>query len=113
MNEISTTALADVIPGLGKSFTQASADATRRYCEQSESFAKALGEWNNEVSHFLAHRATRNSDTITRIIKCDNLQDVVTAQAQWIQDAADDYLKEMSKLMEVNGRIVGGLFRAN
>ena len=111
MDDINTQAIAEVIPELGKSFAQASSDATRRLCEQSESFAKTLGEWNAEVSHFLTHRATRNSEAMTRIARCQNGSDVFAIQAQWLQDTADDYLKEMSKLMEVNSRIMCGLLR--
>jgi hypothetical protein len=113
MDEISTQALAGVLPELGKSFAQASSNATRRLCEQSESFARTVGEWNAEVSHFLAHRATRNSETMTRTAKCQSIPDVLAVQAQWVQDTADDYLKEMSKLMEVNSRIMCGLLRQN
>jgi hypothetical protein len=44
--------------------------------------------------------------------KCQNLPEVFAIQAQWVQDAADDYLKEMSKLMEVNGKLVSSLMRS-
>ena len=113
MNEMSTQAFSEVIPEIGKSFAQASSNATRRLCEQSESFTKTLGEWNAEVSHFVTHRATRNSDTMTRIAKCQNGPDVFAVQAQWLQDAADDYLKEMTKLMEVGSRIMYGVLKSN
>jgi hypothetical protein len=43
--------------------------------------------------------------------RCQNGSDVFAIQAQWLQDTADDYLKEMSKLMEVNSRIMCGLLR--
>ena len=113
MNEMGTQAFSEIIPEIGKSFAQASSDATRRLCEQSESFAKTLGEWNAEVSHFLTHRATRNSEAMTRMARCQNGSDVFAIQAQWLQDAADDYLKEMSKLMEINSRIMCGVPKSN
>ena len=113
MDDMNTQALAEVIPELGKSFAQASSNATRRLCEQSESFAKTLGEWNAEVSHFVTHRATRNSEAMSRMVKCQNGSDAFAIQAQWLQDAADDYLKEMSKLMEVNSRIMCGVLKSN
>ena len=113
MDDMNTQALAGVVPEFGKSFAQASSDATRRLCEQNESIARTLGEWNAEVTHFLAHRATRNSEAMTRMARCQNGSDVFAIQAQWLQDAADDYLKEMSKLMEVNSRIMCGVLKSN
>jgi hypothetical protein len=113
MDEMSTQPFAEVVPELGKSLAQASSNATRRLCEQSESFARRLGEWNAELSHFFARRAMRNSEVMTRATRCQNVSDVLAVQAQWVQDTADDYLKEMSKLMEVNGRIISGFFRPN
>jgi hypothetical protein len=113
MDDMNTQALVEVIPELGKSFAQASSNATRRLCEQSESFAKTLGEWNAEVSHFVTHRARRNSEAMTRMVKCQNGSDAFAIQAQWLQDAADDYLKEMSKLMEVSSRIWCGALKSN
>jgi hypothetical protein len=50
---------------------------------------------------------------MTRIAGCQNGSDVFAIQAQWLQDAADDYLKEMSKLMEVSSRIMCGVLKSN
>ena len=97
------------MPDFGVSFVQASSDATRRLCEQSQSVAKTIGEWNTEVSHFLSHRVARNGETLGRMTKCQNLPEVFTIQAQWVREAADDYLREMSKLMEANSRIMSGM----
>ena len=41
--------------------------------------------------------------------KCQNSPEVFAIQSEWVRDAADDYLKEMSKLMEVNSRIMSGM----
>jgi hypothetical protein len=41
--------------------------------------------------------------------KCQSFPEVCTIQAQWVQEAADDYMKQINKLMEVNSKIVGGL----
>jgi hypothetical protein len=51
----------------------------------------------------------RNGEVIGRITKCQGLSEIVSIQVGWVQDAADDYLKEMTKLMEVSGRIMGSL----
>ena len=44
-----------------------------------------------------------------RVTRCQNFPEVFAIQAQWVQDAADDYLSEMSKLMEVNSKIMSGM----
>src|SRR5690242_19472605 len=95
MDEVTTSPLAAAIPQLETSFVQASSDATRRLCEQGESLAKTVGKWSTEVSHFVTRRATRNAEAMTRIAKCQNFPDMLAVQAQWVQDATDDYLKDM------------------
>jgi hypothetical protein len=105
MDEVRKSELAD----FGASFAQASSDATRKLCEHGQSVAKTISEWNAEVSDFLSHRAARNSEAMGRMAKCQNLPEIFTIQTQWVQEATDDYLKEMSKLMVVNSRIMGGL----
>jgi Phasin protein len=109
MNEVRKSEFAGAMPALGASFVQASSDATRRLCEQGQSVAKTIGEWNTEVSHFLSHRVTRNGETLGRMTKCQNVPEVFAVQSEWVRDVADDYLKEMSKLMEANGRIMSDM----
>jgi Phasin protein len=105
MDEVRKSELAD----FGASFAQVSSDATRKLCEHGQSVAKTISEWNAEVSDFLSHRAARNSEAMGRMAKCQNLPEIFTIQTQWVREASDDYLNEMSKLMEVNSRIMGGL----
>jgi len=38
-----------------------------------------------------------------------SLPEIFVIQTQWWQDAADDYLKQATKLAELNNRIIGGL----
>lgn len=93
---------------LGASFAQVSSEAARRLCEQSQSMAQNISEWNAEISQFLSHRAARNGETLRRITQCQNLPDVFGIQAQWFQDATEDYLREIGKLTEVNSKFMGG-----
>jgi hypothetical protein len=109
MNEVRKSEFAGAMPDFGVSFVQASSDATRRLCEQGQSVAKTISEWNTEVNHFLSHRVAQTGETLGRMTKCQNLPEVFAIQAQWVREAADDYLKEMSKLMEANGRIMSGM----
>ena len=53
MNEVRKSEFAGAMPDFGGPFVQASSDATRRLCEQGQSVAKTISEWNTEVSHFL------------------------------------------------------------
>ena len=109
MSEIRKPEFAEAISSLTGPFAQASSDATRRLCEQGQSVAKTISEWNTEVNHFLSHRVAQNGETLGRMTKCQNLPEVFAIQAQWVREAADDYLKEMSKLMEANSRIMSGM----
>ena len=109
MSEVRKPEFAEAISSLAGPFAQASSDATRRLCEQGQSVAKTISEWNTEVSHFLSHRVARNGETLGRMTKCQNLPEVFAIQSEWVRDAADDYLKEMSKLMEANSRIMSGM----
>jgi hypothetical protein len=97
------------MPDLSASFVQVSSDATRRLCEQGQSVAKTLSDLNTEVSQFVTYRVARNGEAMGRLTKCQSLPEAFAIQAQWVQDAADDYLKEMSKLMVANSRIMSGL----
>jgi hypothetical protein len=97
------------VTDFGASIVQVSSDATRRLCERGQSVAKTFSEWNAEVSHFLSQRAARNGEAMGRIAKCQSFPEVCTIQAQWVQEAAGDYMKQMNKLMENNSKIMGGL----
>jgi len=109
MNEVRKPEFAEAISGLTGPFAQASSDAARRFCEQGQTVAKTMTEWNTEWSQFLSQRAARNGEALGRMTKCQNVPEVFAIQAEWVRDAADDYLKEMSKLMEANSRIMSGL----
>ena len=109
MNEVRKPEFAEAISGLTGPFAQASSDAARRFCEQGQTVAKTMTEWNTEWSRFLSHRAARNGEVLGRMTKCQNFPEVFAIQSEWVRDAADDYLKEMSKLMEANSKFMGSL----
>jgi Phasin protein len=111
MNEVRKPEFAEAISSLA-GFAQISSDATRRLCEQGQSAVKTISERNTEVSRFLSHRVAQNGETLGRMTKCQNFPEVFAIQAQWVREAADDYLKEMSKLMEANSRIMSGMLRS-
>ena len=108
MNEVIKPELGGPMPDLA-SFTQASSEATRRLCEQGQSIAKTISEWNTDVGHFVSHRAARTSEAMARMAKCQSFPDIIAVQTQWWQDAAEDYLKEASSLAQLNSKIIGDL----
>ena len=109
MNEVRRPEKADAVLDLGSSLTQVGSEATRRLCEQGQTVAETMTELNTEVGNFLNQRLTRNTEMIARFANIQVLPDVFAVQAQWMQDAATDYLKEMSKLLEVNTKIMSSL----
>lgn len=109
MNDVGKPEQTEAIVDLGSSFAKAGSDATRRMCEQGQTIALTMGELNTEMSHFISQRVERAAEAIGRMTKCQSLPEMFTVQGQWFQDAADDYLREMTKLLEINGKIMGGL----
>jgi hypothetical protein len=109
MNEVRKPELAEAISNVAGPLVQVSSDATRLLCEQGQSVAKTIGEWNTEVSQFLSHRVARNGQVLGRMTKCQNVPEVFAVQSEWVRDVADDYLREMSKLMEINSRFMSGM----
>jgi hypothetical protein len=109
MNEVKKSEFPGAMPDFGVSFVQVGSDAARRLCEQGHSVTKTISEWHSEASRFVTHRVARNGEALGRVTRCQNFPEVFAIQAQWVQDAADDYLSEMSKLMEVNSKIMSGM----
>jgi hypothetical protein len=109
MSDVRKAEKGNTVLDLGSSLTQVTSEATRRLCDQGQSVAETVTELNAEMSNFLSQRLTRNTEMIARFTNFQALPDVFAIQAQWMQDAAADYLKEMSKLVEVNTRIMSSL----
>jgi hypothetical protein len=79
------------------------------FASQGQSVAKTISDLNTGVAQFVTHRVARNGEAMGRLTRCQSFPEAFAVQAQWVQDAADDYLKEMSKLMVVNSRIMSGV----
>src|SRR5215469_14720836 len=97
MDEVIKLESAGAMPDLA-SFTQAGSEAARRFCEHGQSIAKTISEWNTDVGHFVSHRAVRATEAMARMAKCQSLPEIFVVQTQWWQDAAEDYLKQATKL---------------
>jgi phage gp36-like protein len=96
----------------GWPLAQAGSDTARRLYDQGQGVTKAMADWSTEVSGFISHRMSRTSETVGRMTKCQSLPDVFLIQAQWVQDAIDDYRKEANRLMQVNSEIIRGLMES-
>jgi len=97
-----------ILASLARHLAQVSSEATRRLCEQGQSVMQTMNEWNAEIGQFLSHRAARNGEAVRRVTRCQNWPDIFGIQAQWVQDATEDYLREIGKLTEFNSAIMGG-----
>src|SRR5215475_4336618 len=102
MDEFRKPEMARGMPDFGGLLAQVGSDTARRFCEQGQSVAKGFTEWSAELNQFLSHRIARNTETLSRMTKCANFQDAFAIQGSWMQDAVEDYLKEFSRLIEVN-----------
>jgi hypothetical protein len=84
-------------------------DAAQQFCNRGQIVAQAMTDWNTEYSRFVTHRMSRASEAVAQIAKCHSLPEMITAQTKWFQEAVDDYMRQASKLMEVNSKIMGDL----
>jgi hypothetical protein len=85
---------------------QVDSASARQFWERSETFAKALADWNTEITHFAAKRISRSSEAVGRVTQCRSLPEVFEVEAQWLRGTFDDYFGEARRLMEVNSRII-------
>ena len=85
---------------------QVNLDTVRQFWERSETFAKALTDWNTEVTHFVTKRVSRDGEALGRVTQCRSLPEVFEVEAQWLRGTFDDYFGEARRLMEFNSRII-------
>jgi hypothetical protein len=49
------------------------------------------------------------SSTMLRLAGCQSFPKILVIHSQWWQGAVDDYLKQASKLTDLNSKIIGSL----
>jgi hypothetical protein len=106
MNDIGKPEKADSLGAFGWSLAQPGSDAARRLSDQAEAVTKAMTDWNREFTSFVSYRMNRTSEAAGRMTKCKSLPEIWAIQAQWVQDAVDDYRKEANRLLEVNSKVM-------
>jgi 2-keto-4-pentenoate hydratase len=89
-------------------FVFASSDAAQRISDQGQVITKAMANWSTELSSFVGHRMSRNSEVVGQMSKCEGIPDALAAQGQWVREAVEDY----GRLMEANMKIIGSLMGA-
>lgn len=87
-------------------FAKAGSDAMQRLFDRGHAVTQMLSDWNVEYNRFVVQRLARNGDTVGRLSKCESLPDIMSVEAGWVQEAMDDYIREMSTLAAMNTRIV-------
>lgn len=106
MSDFGKTERAEQSSRPGWPMDQVNLDSAHQFWERSETFAKALAEWNTEITHFLTKRISRSGEAVGRVTQCRSLPEVFEVEAQWLRGAFDDYFGEARRLMEVNSRII-------
>lgn len=88
---------------------QIALDVAQQFWFQNQTVAKTLVDLNTEVADFVGQRLSQDGEAIGRMTQCRSLPEVLEVETQWLRRAVDDYSKEASKLMEVNGKLIGCL----
>jgi hypothetical protein len=106
MSEFGKTERAEQFLRLTWPMNQVNLDSARQFWERSETFGKALADWNTEITHFVTKRISRSGEAVGRVTQCRSLPEVFEVEAQWLRGTFDDYFGEARRLMEVNSRII-------
>lgn len=83
--------------------------ATRQMLERGECVTSAMMDWQTEVTRFLTRRIGHSSETMSRMMRCQGVDEVLDIELQWMRAAMDDYLGESKKLLEINTKVFDGL----
>lgn len=87
------------------SFSEFGMRATRQWLDRGECLAGVLMDWNTEVTQFVSRRIGQNSETISRISRCQGLGDALDIEAQWMRGTLEDYFTETKKLLAFNSKV--------
>ncbi len=79
--------------------------ATRQMFERGECVTSVMMDWQTEVTRFLTLRMSHSSETMSRMLRCQGMDEVLDIELQWMRVAMDDYLGESKKLFEINNKV--------
>jgi hypothetical protein len=83
--------------------------ATRQMLERGEHVTSAMMDWQTEITRFLTRRIGHSSETMSRMMRCQGVNEVLDIELQWVRSAMDDFLGESMKLFEINNKVFDGL----
>jgi uncharacterized protein YukE len=66
-------------------------------------------DWNAEVARFMTTRMTRDAETVQAAMGCGNGLKLAEIQQAWMRQAAEDYVHETQRLMQMSSDIVTSL----
>jgi hypothetical protein len=106
MSDFGNTERAEWFSGSAWPMDQVNLVSAHQFWERTETFAKALTDWNTEITHFVTKRISRSGEAVGRIAQCRTVPEVLEVETQWLRGTFDDYFSEARTLMEANSRII-------
>lgn len=77
-------------------------DVFTRACRASFS---GWASMNSEMADFMAKRFKHDADLSASLARCDNWEDAVALQRDWARSAAEEYVEEANRLMELSSKL--------
>ncbi|RJF80596.1 hypothetical protein D3874_26120 [Oleomonas cavernae] len=71
------------------------------FAHSGEVFAQACAQWQSEFSSFIAARLKADQELQASLADCDNPTTMISVQRDWAKAAAEAYLEESTKLMDI------------
>jgi hypothetical protein len=109
MNDMGRSEKTETSPIPGWRLGQVALEATQEFFNWNEHIVKTLTDLNIDGAGFVGQRLSQGTEAIGRMAQCRNFPEFFQVETQWFQTAVDDYSKRVSKLMEVNSKLVSSL----
>jgi len=71
------------------------------FAHSGEVFAQACAQWQSEVAAFVAARLKADQELQASLTDCDSPTTLAAVQRDWAKAAAEAYLEESTKLMDI------------
>lgn len=83
--------------------------AMETFARGSEAFAKALQEWQQELSRFTTARLQRDSELGQKLLGCHDWSEAMKLQQEWLSAMGQDYFEEGNRLLQLVQKVGGDL----
>jgi hypothetical protein len=74
---------------------------TNAFARATQAYLEALTSLNSEVAGFMSERWRCDMDLGQSLARCGNWSEAAALQQDWVRRAAQDYLSEATKLMQL------------